>query len=241
MFQHDPVLACQCRSVAMFQRGYVAAWLCCSVTPLQRDYVAASLCCSMTLFQHVIVAAWLCSSVTMLQLGYVAAWLCSSLTMFQLVSFSQWPCLIVIVIPRWLYSSVTIFIMTVQHCTSVPPWLCSTGMPIFRYFWPDPKNTCMLIFSIFSYFIFLFLNFLSLFVFIFCETARTHSFSVIFAKVQWHPWFHCDYVPTWLCSTLYSTVTMLLCSSVIIPPWLCSSVTIKYSTVTMLLLMFQRD
>ena len=49
----------------------------------------------------------------------------------------------------------------------------------FCYFWPDP----------FSYFIFLFLNFLSLFVFIFCETARTRRFSVIFAKVQWHPWF----------------------------------------------------
>ena len=48
----------------------------------------------------------------------------------------------------------------------------------FRYFWPSP----------FSYFIFLFLNFLSLFVFIFCEMARTRRFSVIFAKVQWHPW-----------------------------------------------------
>ena len=36
------------------------------------------------------------------------------------------------------------------------------------------------------YFIFLFLNFLSLFVFIFCETARTCRFSVVFAKVQWH-------------------------------------------------------
>ena len=47
----------------------------------------------------------------------------------------------------------------------------------FHYFWPDP----------FSYFILLFLNFLSLFVFIFCETARTRRFSVIFAKVQWHP------------------------------------------------------
>ena len=58
----------------------------------------------------------------------------------------------------------------------------------FRYFWPDPKNTCMLIFFIFSCFIFLFLNFLSLFVFIFCGTARTRRFSVIFAKVQWHPW-----------------------------------------------------
>ena len=45
----------------------------------------------------------------------------------------------------------------------------------FRYVWPDP-------FSIFSYFIFLFLNFLSLFVFIFCETARTRRFSVIFRK-----------------------------------------------------------
>ena len=42
-------------------------------------------------------------------------------------------------------------------------------------------------FSIFSSFIFLFLNFLSLFVFIFCETAHTCRFSVIFAKVQWHP------------------------------------------------------
>ena len=40
----------------------------------------------------------------------------------------------------------------------------------------------MLIFSIFSYFIFLFLNFLSLFVFIFFETARTRRFSVIFEK-----------------------------------------------------------
>ena len=49
---------------------------------------------------------------------------------------------------------------------------------IFRYFWPD----------LFSYFIFLFLNFLSLFVFIFYEAARTRRFSVIFAKVQWHPW-----------------------------------------------------
>ena len=45
------------------------------------------------------------------------------------------------------------------------------------------------LFSIFSYFIFLFLNFLSLFVFIFCETARTRRFSVIFAKVQWHPYY----------------------------------------------------
>ena len=62
----------------------------------------------------------------------------------------------------------------------------------FCYFWPDS-------FSIFSYFIFLFLNFLSLFVFIFCETARTRRFSVIFAKVQWHPCFQlismkCDVV-----------------------------------------------
>ena len=51
----------------------------------------------------------------------------------------------------------------------------------FRFFWPEPFSICMLIFSIFSYFIFLFLNFLSLFLFIFCETARTHRFSVIFA------------------------------------------------------------
>ena len=58
----------------------------------------------------------------------------------------------------------------------------------FRYFLPDLKNTCVLLFSIFSYFIFLSLNFLSLFVFIFCETARTRRFSVIFTKVQWHPW-----------------------------------------------------
>ena len=50
-----------------------------------------------------------------------------------------------------------------------------------RYFGPDP-------FSMFSYFIFLFLNFLSLFVSIFCETARTCGFSVIFAKVQCHPY-----------------------------------------------------
>ena len=63
-------------------------------------------------------------------------------------------------------------------------------MPIFRYF---PffllflARSIMLIFSIFSYFIFLFLNFLSLFVLIFCETACTRRFSVIFAKVQWHP------------------------------------------------------
>ena len=49
------------------------------------------------------------------------------------------------------------------------------------------------VFSIFSYFIFLFLNFLSLFVFIFCETARTRRFSVIFAKVQWHPCVYAVY------------------------------------------------
>ena len=64
-----------------------------------------------------------------------------------------------------------------------PGQICSQGcrfsiiFRFFRYFWPDP----------FSYFIFIFLNFLSLFVFIFCETARTRRFSVIFAKVQWHP------------------------------------------------------
>ena len=62
---------------------------------------------------------------------------------------------------------------------------------IFRFFplfLPDPFSADPLpVFSIFSYFIFLFLNFLSLFVFIFCETARTRRFSVIFAKVQWHP------------------------------------------------------
>ena len=48
--------------------------------------------------------------------------------------------------------------------------------------------------SIFSYFIFLFLNFLSLFVFIFCETAGTRRFSVIFAKVQWHPCTVCKHL-----------------------------------------------
>ena len=74
----------------------------------------------------------------------------------------------------------------------------ASGLPIFRYFplfsgffryfWPDPLSADPFpVFSIFSYFIFLFLNFLSLFVFIFCETARTRRFSVIFAKVQWHP------------------------------------------------------
>ena len=59
----------------------------------------------------------------------------------------------------------------------------------FPFFSPNCSvcRKCMLIFSILSYFIFLFLNFLSLFVFIFCETARTCRFSVIFAKVQWHP------------------------------------------------------
>ena len=56
----------------------------------------------------------------------------------------------------------------------------SVNFRFFCYFWPDS-------FSIFSYFIFLFLNFLSLFVFIFCKTARTRRFSVILAKVQWHP------------------------------------------------------
>ena len=56
--------------------------------------------------------------------------------------------------------------------------LRSPGMPIlrfFRYFLSDP-------FSIFSYFVFLFLNFLSAFVFIFCETARTHRFFSYFHK-----------------------------------------------------------
>ena len=64
----------------------------------------------------------------------------------------------------------------------------------------------MLIFSIFSYFIFLFLNFLSLFVFIFCETARTYRFPVIFAKVQWHPRFlnclYCRYIISQVCASV---------------------------------------
>ena len=55
-------------------------------------------------------------------------------------------------------------------------WLeYNSGMPIFRffrYFWPDPS----------TYFIFLFLNFLSLFVFIFCETARTRRFQLFSQK-----------------------------------------------------------
>ena len=63
------------------------------------------------------------------------------------------------------------------HCLLTSSQGCRFSI-IFHYFWPD----------LFSYFIFLFLNFLSLFVFIFCEMARTHRFSVIFAKVQWHPW-----------------------------------------------------
>ena len=58
--------------------------------------------------------------------------------------------------------------------------LFSVIFRFFRCFWPDP-------FSVFSYFIFLCLNFLSLFVFIFCETVRIRRFSVVFAKVQWHP------------------------------------------------------
>ena len=73
-----------------------------------------------------------------------------------------------------------------------------SGMPIFRFFFPffplflarsvlRQSVSRFPLFSIFSYFIFLFLNFLSLFVFIFCETARTRRFSVIFTKVQWHP------------------------------------------------------
>ena len=58
---------------------------------------------------------------------------------------------------------------------------------IFGQICSPPIRFPFSIFSIFSYFIFLFLKFLSLFVFIFCETARTRRFSVIFAKVQWHP------------------------------------------------------
>ena len=68
-------------------------------------------------------------------------------------------------------------------------------MPIFRFFLLflarsvlHRSVSCFSLFSIFSYFIFLFLNFLSLFVFIVFEMARTRRFSVIFAKVQWHPW-----------------------------------------------------
>ena len=94
--------------------------------------------------------------------------------------------------------------------------------PVFHFFPPtvpfvESKNwqrtasaDCsvdMLIFSIFSYFIFLFLNFLSLFVFIFCETARTRRFSVIFAKIQWHPWLiTCNM----LCATWYEGTDILL-------------------------------
>ena len=61
---------------------------------------------------------------------------------------------------------------------------------IFGLICSPPIRFPFSVFSIFSYFIFLFLNFLSLFVFIFCETARTRRFSVIFAKVQWHPCSH---------------------------------------------------
>ena len=62
---------------------------------------------------------------------------------------------------------------------------------IFRYFWPDPFSADP--FPVFRYSLFSPISSfsfwtLSLFVFIFCETARTHWFSVIFAKVQWHPW-----------------------------------------------------
>ena len=58
---------------------------------------------------------------------------------------------------------------------------------IFGPFCSPPIRFLFCVFSISTYFIFLFLNFLSLFVFIFCETACTRRLSVIFAKVQWHP------------------------------------------------------
>ena len=89
--------------------------------------------------------------------------------------------------------------------------VCVTGMPIFRYFLffsvifglirsPPIRFSVSVILYFFSYFIFLFLNFLSLFVFIFCETARTRRFSVILAKVQWHPWCVCVCVCVCVCA-----------------------------------------
>ena len=65
--------------------------------------------------------------------------------------------------------------------------LFSVFSVIFGLIHSPPIRFPFSVFSIFSYFIFLFLNFLSLFVFIFCEMASTRRFSVIFAKVQWHP------------------------------------------------------
>ena len=127
------------------------------------------------------------------------------------------------------YSAAVLFfwLSSTVHVTS------HTGMPIFRffrYFWPDPKNTCMLIFSIFSYFIFLFLNFLSLFVFIFCEVAHTRRFSVIFAKVQytycysfiffWLSTLHHTYSAAvlffWLSSIVHITSHIFCCCSVLL-------------------------
>ena len=71
-------------------------------------------------------------------------------------------------------------------CFNIYLYIRDADFPLFsvffRYFWPDPKNTCMLIFSIFSYFICLFLNCLSLLVFIFYEIARTHRFFSYFCK-----------------------------------------------------------
>ena len=89
----------------------------------------------------------------------------------------------------WLsqHSSKTQSLFQGQICFRDADFPLFSGV-FFRYFWPDPLSADPFpVLSIFSYFIFLFLNFLSLFVFIFCETARTRRFSVIFAKVQWHP------------------------------------------------------
>ena len=94
--------------------------------------------------------------------------------------------------------TVTVLVWSLVSCTFVrviqPINKLKTGMPVFRYFlfffryfWPDPFSADP--FSVFSISPISSFSFwtLSLFVFIFCETARTHRFSVIFAKVQWHP------------------------------------------------------
>ena len=72
----------------------------------------------------------------------------------------------------------------------------------FRYFWPNPFSANPFpvfwgffpqLFRLYVNILYFLLFLLSLselsvsFVFIFCETAHTRRFSVIFTKVQWHP------------------------------------------------------
>ena len=86
---------------------------------------------------------------------------CYKLLNYTLLLQFEWP---------WCSPKVTGLQEILNFCSHCVVYR-GADFPFFPLFLADPFFHC----------IFLFLNFLSLFVFIFCETAHTHRFSVIFA------------------------------------------------------------